>query len=209
MAEMATGFAAAISDCRGRMALMLVGVLMGAATAHAQEVNVEFAEGTLAPAAEEMAAAGVDGGLMSAATLIEIAQRHGFGYGISPDEVRYLLGIGYQAIRQIDCSSLDSRAEAAIRLSRTLSTIAWLYAAGAGLTVSVPPVAAALGFGALATGIMASAAGWLAADYRNQRSQVKCSENGGVEWFRPAARRIMAAADPASMPSSWRLSSGA
>jgi hypothetical protein len=209
MAQMATGLAAAISGCRGRIALVLVGVFMSAATAHAQEVNVEFAEGTLAPAAEEMAAAGVDGGLMSAATLIEIAQRHGFGYGISPDEVRYLLGIGYQAIRQIDCSSLDSRAEAAMRLSRTLSTIAWLYAAGAGLTVSVPPVAAALGFGALATGIMASAAGWLAADYRNQRSQVKCSENGGVEWFRPAARRIMAAADPAVMPSSWRLSYGA
>jgi len=210
MAEMTTGREAAISGRRGGMALILVGsVLMGAATAHAQDVNVEFAEGSLAPAAEEMAAAGVDGSIESAATLLEIAQRHGFGYGISPDEVRYLLGIGYQAVRQIDCSSLDSRAEAAMRLSRALSTIAWLYAAGAGLTISAPPVAAALGFGALATGIMATAAGWLAADYRNQRSQIKCSENGGVEWFRPAARRILAAVDPAILPFSWRRSYGA
>ena len=209
MAEMTMGLVAAISGCRGRIALILVGILMGAATAHAQDVNVEFAEGSLAPAAEEMAAAGVDGSLESAATLLEIAQRHGFGYGISPDEVRYLLGIGYQAIGQINCSSLDAKAEAAMRLSRTLSAIAWLYAAGAGLTVSAPPVAAALGFGALATGIMATAAGWLAADYRNQRSQVKCSENGGVEWFRPAARRILAAADPGILPSSWRRSFGA
>ena len=206
MADMATGLAPAISGSRGRVALVLLGILMGAPTAHAQDVNVEFAEGSLAPAAEEMAAAGVDGSIESAATLLEIAQRHGFGHGISPDEVRYLLGIGYQAIRQIDCSSLDARAEAAMRLSRTLSAIAWLYAAGAGLTVSAPPVAAALGFGALATGIMATTAGWLAADYRNQRSQVKCSENGGVEWFRPAARRILAAVDPAISPFSWRRS---
>jgi hypothetical protein len=156
-----------------------------------------------------MAAAGVDGSLESAATLIEIAQRHGFGYGISPDEVRDLLGIGYRAIRQIDCSSLDARAEAAQRLSRALSAISWLYAAGAGLTVSAPPVAAALAFGALATGILSSAAGWLAADYRAQRSQVKCSREGGVEWFPPAARRILAAADLAISPSSWRQSYGA
>ena len=91
MAEMATGLAAAITGWRVRMALVLVGFFVGAATAHAQDVSVEFAEGTLAPAAEEMAAAGVDGSLESAATLIEIAQRYGFGYGISPDEVRDLL----------------------------------------------------------------------------------------------------------------------
>jgi hypothetical protein len=209
MAEMATGLAAAITGCRVRMALVLVGFFVGAATAHAQDVSVEFAEGTLAPAAEEMAAAGVDGSLERAATLIEIAQRYGFGYGISPDEVRDLLGVGYQAIRQIDCSSLDARAEAAQRLSRALATIAWLYAAGAGLTFSAPPVAAALGFGALATGILSSAAGWLAADYRAQRSQVKCSKDGGVEWFRPAARRILAAADLTVLPFSWRRSYGA
>jgi hypothetical protein len=209
MAEMAAGLTAAISGSRGRTALILVGMLFGAATAHAQEVNAEFVEGSLAPAAEEMAGAGVDGSLESAATLVEIAQRHGFGYGISPDEVRDLLGIGYQAIRQIDCSSLDARYEAALRLSRTLSAIAWFYAAGAGLTVSAPPVAAALGFGALVTGMLSTAAGWLAADYRVQRSQVKCSKDGGVEWFRPAARRILAAADPTVMPSSWRRSYGA
>jgi hypothetical protein len=208
MAEMATGLAA-VSGSRARMALILVGIVAGAAPAQAQDVNVEFAEGSLAPAAEEMAASGVDGSLESAATLIEIAQRHGFGYGISPDEVRDLLGLGYQAIRQIDCSSLDARAAAAQRLSRALSTIAWLYAAGAGLTVSVPPIAAALGFGALTTGILATAAGWLAADFRAQRSQVKCSKDGGVEWFRPAARRILAAVDPAVLPYSWRRSSGA
>ena len=136
MAEMATGLAAALSGCRvphGAVTRRLH--LLGAATAHAQDVSVEFAEGSLAPAAEEMARAGVDGSLESAATLIEIAQRHGFGYGISPDEVRDLLGVGYQAIRQIDCSSLDARAAAAQRLSRALSAIAWLYAAGAGLTL--------------------------------------------------------------------------
>ena len=209
MAEMATGLAAAISGSRVRMALILVGIFVGAATAHAQDVNVEFAEGSLAPAAEEMAAAGVDGSLESAATLIEIAQRYGFGYGISPDEVRDLLGVGYQAIRQIDCSSLDAKAAAAQRLSRALSTIAWLYAVGAGLTLISPPVAAVLGFGAFATGIMATAAGWLASDYREQRSQVKCSKDGGVEWFRPAARRILAAVDPAVLPYSWRRSYGA
>jgi hypothetical protein len=209
MAEMATGLAAAIMGWRVRMALVLVGFFVGAATARAQDVSVEFAEGTLAPAAEEMAAAGVDGSLESAATLVEIAQRYGFGYGISPDEVRDLLGVGYQAVRQIDCSSLDARADAAQRLSRALSTIAWLYAAGAGLTVSAPPVAAVLGFGALTTGILSAAAGWLAADYRAQRSQVKCSKDGGVEWFRPAARRILAAADLIILPSSWRRSYGA
>jgi len=208
MAEMATGLAAAISGSRVRTGLILVGIFAGAATAHAQDVNVEFAEGTLAPAAEEMAAAGVDGSLESAATLLEIAQRHGFGYGISPDEVRSLLGIGYQAIRQIDCSSLDARADAAQRLSRVLSTIAWLYAAGAGLTISAPPIAAALGFGALATGILSTAAGWLAADFRTQRSRVNCSKDGGVEWFRPAERRILAADHPV-LPYSWRRSSGA
>jgi hypothetical protein len=209
MAEMAAGLAAVISASRLRMAQIVVCTLVGAATAHAQEVNVAFAEGSLAPAAEEMAWAGVDGSLESAATLIEIAQRHGFGYGISPDEVRDLLGIGYQAIRQIDCSSLDAKFYAAQRLSRVLSAIAWTYAAGAGLTVSAPPVAAALGFGALVTGILSTAAGWLAADYRVQRSQVKCSKDGGVEWFRPAARRILAAADPTVLPYSWRRSYGA
>jgi hypothetical protein len=209
MAEMAAGLAAVISGSRVRMALILIGVLVGSATAHAQEVTVEFAEGSLAPAAEEMAGAGVDGSLESAARLIEIAQRHGFGYGISPDEVRDLLGVGYQAIRQIDCSSLDAKFAAAQRLSRVLSAIAWVYAAGAGLTVSAPPVAAALGFGALVTGILSTAAGWLAADYRWQRSQVKCSKDGGVEWFRPAARRILAAADLTVLPYSWRRSYGA
>jgi hypothetical protein len=208
MAEMATGLAAAISGSRVRVALILVGIFVGAATAHAQDVNVEFAEGSLAPAAEEMAASGVDGSLDSAATMIEIAQRHGFGYGISPEEARDLLGVGYQAIRQIDCSSLDARVAAAQRLSRALSTIAWLYAAGAGLAISAPPVAAALGFGALASGILSTAAGWLATDYRAQRSQVKCSKDGGVEWFRPAARRILALG-PAVSPYSWRRSYGA
>ncbi len=209
MAEMATGLAAAMSGSRVRMALVLVGMFVGAATAHAQDVNVEFAEGSLAPAAEEMAAAGVDGSLESAATMIEIAQRYGFGYGISPEEVRDLLGVGYQAIRQIDCSSLDAKAAAAQRLSRALSTIAWLYAIGAGLTLISPPVAAVLGFGAFASGIISTAAGWLAADYRERRSQVKCSKDGGIEWFRPAARRILAAMDPAVLPYSWRRSYGA
>ena len=43
MAEMATGLAAAISGGRGRVALVLVGILIGAATAHALVVNVDFA----------------------------------------------------------------------------------------------------------------------------------------------------------------------
>lgn len=209
MAEMAAGVAGVSSGRPGRVALILIGIVLGAATAQAQDVNTEFAEGSLAPAAEEMAAAGVDGSIESAPMLLEIAQRYGFGYGISPDEARYLLGVGYQAIRQIDCSSLDASAEAAQRLSRALSTIAWLYAAGAGLTVSAPPVAAALGFGALVTGMASTAAGWLASDYRARRSQVKCTKEGGLEWFRPAARRILAAADPGIVPSSWRRSYGA
>ena len=208
MAETAASLAAAVSRSRVPLALIICGIVLCAPTAYAQDVTAEFAEGTLAPAAEEMAGAGVDGSLESAATMIEIAQRHGFGYGISPDEVRSLLGIGYQAIRQVDCSSLDARAAAAQRLSRVLTAIAWLYAAGAGLTLGAPPVAAALGFGAFATGILATAAGWLAADIRTHRSQVKCSKDGGIEWFRPAARRILAAVDPTVMPSSWRRSFG-
>jgi hypothetical protein len=208
MAEMAACVAAG-SGARVRTAVVLGGLFLCAASAGAQSVNEEFAEGTLAPAAEEMANAGVDGSLESAATLIEIAQRYGFGYGISPDEVRELLGIGYQAVQGIDCSSLSAQADAAQRLSRALSTIAWLYAAGAGLTFVAPPVAAALGFGALATGIMATAAGWIAADIRSHRSQIKCTKEGGVEWFRPAAPEIHAVADPAIFPYSWRRSSGA
>lgn len=210
MAEAAIGLAAsALSRFRVPITLVILAIVFSPVTAHAQEVTMDFAEGSLAPAAEEMAGAGVDGSLDSAATMIEIAQRHGFGYGISPDEVRYVLGVGYQAIRQIDCSSLDARAAAAQRLSRVLTGIAWLYAAGAGLTFAAPPVAAALGFGAVATGILATAAGWLAADMRTHRSQVKCSRDGGIEWFRPAARRILAAVDPTVTPFSWRRSYGA
>jgi hypothetical protein len=190
-----------------RVAFVTLGILLSAAAVRAQEVTVEFAENALAPAAEEMAAAGVDGSLETAAMAIEIAQRYGFGYGISPDEVRQMFG-GYLAVRQIDCSSLDAQADAAQRLSRALTTIAWLYGIGAGLTIAAPPVAAALGFGAFVTGTMATVAGWMAADFRNRRSQVKCTKEGGIEWFRPAAREIHTALDPAVMPFFWRRSSG-
>jgi hypothetical protein len=151
-----------------------------------------------------MGNAGVDGSPGTMATMIEIAQRYGFGYGISPDEVRDLVGSGYLAVRQIDCRMLDARYEAAMRLSRTLAGLAWLYAASAGISVSAPPVAAALGFGALVTGIASTAAGWIAADIRAQRSQVKCTNEGGIEWFRPAARKILAAVDPVIFRYSWQ-----
>jgi hypothetical protein len=187
--------------------LVVAAVLIGSVTAEAQ-VSVEFAEGSLAPAAEEMGNAGVDGSPGTMATMIEIAQRYGFGYGISPDEVRDLVGSGYLAVRQIDCRMLDARYEAAMRLSRTLAGLAWLYAAGAGMSVSAPPVAAALGFGALVTGIASTAAGWIAADIRAQRSQVKCTNEGGIEWFRPAARKILAAVDPVIFRYSWQHWSG-
>jgi hypothetical protein len=187
--------------------LVVAAVLIGSVTAEAQ-ISVEFAEGSLAPAAEEMGNAGVDGSPGTMATMIEIAQRYGFGYGISPDEIRDLVGSGYLAVRQIDCRMLDARYEAAMRLSRTLAGLAWLYAAGAGMTVSAPPVAAALGFGALVTGIASTAAGWIAADIRAQRSQVRCTNEGGIEWFRPAARKILAAVDPVIFRSSWQHSCG-
>jgi hypothetical protein len=180
-----------------RSALVVAALLAGSIDAHAQALTADFAAGNLAPAAQDMAGAGVDGSTQSLATLIEIAQRHGFGYGISPDEVRTLIGGGYLAVRQIDCSSLAASAAGAQRLSRVLSMIAWLYAAGAGLTFIVPPVAATLGFGALVTGIAATAAGWLAADFRERRAQAKCTKGGSVEWFRQTAPEIMAALDPA------------
>jgi len=212
-AKVARGLAAAgmaMRRAHARTAWLIVAMIVaGSAPVRAQSVSAEFAEGALAPAAEEMANAGVDGSLESTAALIEIAQRNGFGYGISPDEVRGLLGFGYLAVGQINCSSLDARAEAAQRLNRVLTTIAWLYAAGAGLTYFAPPVAAALGFGALATGIAATAAGWLAADYRSQKARVNCSNDGGVEWFRPAARQILTSLDPTTFRFSWRRSSGA
>ena len=63
--------------------LVVAAVLIGSVTAEAQ-ISVEFAEGSLAPAAEEMGNAGVDGSPGTMATMIEIAQRYGFGYGISP-----------------------------------------------------------------------------------------------------------------------------
>jgi hypothetical protein len=208
MAEVAGNVAVLVSQSRLRAGLVVLGILLGAAAAGAQEVSVEFAENNLAPAAEEMANAGVDGSIETAVAVIGIAQRYGFGYGISPDEVRELVGGGYLAVRQIDCSSLDARAAAAQRLSRVLTAIAWMYGIGAGLTIAAPPVAAALGFGAFATGVMATAAGWLATEFRTQRSQVKCTKEGGVEWFRPAAREIRTALDPAVIPSFWRRSSG-
>jgi hypothetical protein len=187
--------------------LVVAAVAIGAVSAEAQ-VSVEFAEGNLAPAAEEMGNAGVDGSPESMATMIEIAQRYGFGYGISPDEVRDLVGSGYLAVRQIDCRTLDAKYDAALRLSRTLNSLAWLYAVGAGMTVSAPPIAAALGFGALVTGIASTAAGWLAADIRSQRQQVKCTKEGGIEWFRPAARKILATVDPVIFRYSWQHSCG-
>jgi len=193
---------------RARVGLAAAAVLIGAANAQAQ-VSEEFAEGSLAPAAEEMAAAGVDGSREGLATLVEIAQRHGFGYGISPDEVRELVESGYLAVRQIDCRSLDSKIEAANRLSRTLAQIAWLYAAGAGLTYIAPPVAAALGLGALIAGMSSAVAAWIVSDLRAQRSQVRCTSEGGVEWFRPAAREIKASLDPAIFRYSWQRSCGA
>jgi len=213
MARGVKGLAAIFASARARHTrtafILAAAIFSAAATVHAQEVSVEFAEATLAPAAEEMANAGVDGSIESAATLIEIAQRHGFGYGISPDEVRELLGIGYMAVRQIDCSSLTSKADAAQRLSRALTGIAWLYATGAGLTYFAPPIAGALGFGALTAGILATAAGWLAADYRGEKSRIHCTKDGGVEWFRPAARQIHASLDPAIFRYSWQRSCGA
>src|SRR5688572_31993611 len=140
---LAVRFSRVVSADHWRSAVLVVAaVLIGSVTAEAQ-VSVEFAEGSLAPAAQEMGNAGVDGSPGTMATLIEIAQRYGFGYGISPDEVRDLVGSGYLAVRQIECTSLDSKIEAANRLSRTLAQIAWLYAAGAGLTYIAPPVAAA------------------------------------------------------------------
>ena len=196
-------------QCARTAWLMVMAIAAGAATVYAQDVSVEFAESTLAPAAEEMANAGVDGSLDSAAAVIEIAQRYGFGYGISPEEVRQLLGVGYLAVRQSDCSSLEIKAAAAQRLSRALTEIAWLYAAGAGLTYFAPPVAGALGFGALASGILATAAGWLAADYRSQKTKIHCSKDGGAEWFRPAERQIQAGLAPAIFRYSWQRSYGA
>ena len=201
--------AAAATRVARTSVVLAAAVLLVSVPAQAQEVTTEFAEGNLAPAADEMANAGVDGSAGSLADLIAIAQRHGFGYGISPDEVRQLLGGGYLAVRQIDCRSLSAQTEAAQRLSRTLSKISWLYAAGAGLTWVAPPVAGALGFGALVSGIGATVAGWMAADFRVQQSQVKCTDDGGIEWFRPAARRLQAAVDPAIFRFSWRPASGA
>jgi hypothetical protein len=189
---------------RWRMpALVVAALLVGSIDAQAQALTGDFATYNLAPAAQEMAGAGIDGSTESLATLVEIAQRHGFGYGISPDEVRTLISGGYLAVRQIDCSSLAANAAGAQRLSRVLSMIAWLYAAGAGLTVIMPPVAATLGFGALVSGIAATAAGWLAADFRERRALAKCTKGGSLEWFRQTAPEIMAALDPAI----WRFSS--
>ena len=189
--------------------LVVAGLLAGSVDARAQALTTEFAVGNLAPAAEEMAAAGVDGSTQSLATLIEIAQRHGFGYGISPDEVRALTSGGYLVVRQIDCSSLADGAARAQRLSRALSMIAWLYAAGAGMTVMMPPVAGILGFGALVTGIASTAAGWLAADFRERRAQAKCTKGGTLEWFRQTAPAITAAVDSAIWRYSWQRSCGA
>jgi hypothetical protein len=194
---------------RWNASLVVAGLLAGSVNAPAQTLTMEFAEGNLAPAAQEMAAAGVDGSTESLATIIEIAQRHGFGYGISPDEVRALVGGGYLVVRQIDCSSLADGAARAQRLSRTLSMIAWLYAAGAGLTVVMPPVAGILGFGALVTGIASTAAGWLAADYRERRVQAKCTKGGTLEWFRQTAPVITAAVGPAIWRYSWQRWCGA
>ena len=190
-------------------ALVFAALLAACADVQARQVSAEFAEGSLAPAAEEMAGAGVDGYSGSLPALIEIAQRHGFGYGVTVDEVRDLVGSGYLAVRQINCASLDAKTEAAQRLSRVLTGIAWLYTIGAGLTVIAPPVAGVLGFGALVSGIGATSAGWLAADYRAQRSRVHCTSDGGIEWFRPAARAIRAAIDPAVFRSSSLRSCGA
>ena len=195
--------------CTGKAVLVVAALLVACADVQARQVSVEFAEGSLAPAAEEMAAAGVDGYNLSLPALIEIAQRHGFGYGVSVDEVRDLVGSGYLTVRQIDCSSLDARMEAAQRLSRVLTGVAWLYTVGAGLTGVAPPVAGVLGFGALVSGIAATTAGWLSADYRAQRSKVHCTSEGGIEWFRPAARTIRAAVDPAIFRSSSPRSCGA
>jgi hypothetical protein len=197
------------SSSRAIIAVVAAALAIGGVDVHAQTLTEELVTGSLAPAAEEMAAAGVDGSPASIATLVEIAQRHGFGYGMSPAEVRELLGSGYIAVRQIDCSSLAGKEAGAQRLSRMLSAIAWLYAAGAGLTVAAPPVAAALGFGALVAGMSASVAAWLAVEYRAQRSQVRCTKEGGIEWFRPAAPKIRAAADPAISRFSWQRSCGA
>lgn len=194
---------------RWNASLVVAGLLAGSVSAQAQTLTTEFAVGNLAPAAQEMAAAGVDGSTDSLATLVEIAQRHGFGYGISPDEVRALVGGGYLAVRQIDCSSLADGAARAQRLSRVLSGIAWAYAAGAGLTVSMPPVAGILGFGALVTGIASTAAAWLAADFRERRAQAKCTKGGTLEWFRQTAPVITAAVDPAIWRYSWQRSCGA
>jgi len=194
----------------GRTSWLVVCVLaVGSADVRAQEVTAEFATESLAPAAEEMAAAGVDGTAASIPALLEIAQRHGFGYGMSPDEVRELLQSGYLAVRQIDCSSLAGKEAAALRLSRMLSAIAWLYAAGAGLTIAAPPVAAALGFGALVAGISATVAGWMVIEFRTQRQQIRCTKEGGIEWFRPAAPEIRASADPAIFRYSWQRFCGA
>jgi hypothetical protein len=184
-------------------ALVVAVLLAGSIDAQAQELTGDFATYNLAPAAQEMASAGLDGSTQSLATLVEIAQRHGFGYGISPDEVRTLISGGYLVVRQIDCSSLAASAAGAQRLSRVLSMIAWLYAAGAGLTIVAPPVAATLGFGALLTGMAATAAGWLAYDYRERRAQAKCTKGGSLEWFRQTAPAVMASLDPAI----WRFSS--
>ena len=203
----AARFAGAPARDLGRVWLMLAAIVIGSGRVEAQ-VSPEFAEFNLAPAAEEMAAAGVDGSLETLGTLLEIAQRYGFGYGISPDEARQLVG-GYLAVRQIDCRSLDEKYEAAMRLSRALSGIAWLYAAGAGLTYAAPPVAAALGLGALISGIGATAASWLASEYRAHRSRVRCTKEGSIEWFRPAARDIQAAVDPVLWRFSWQRSCGA
>jgi len=193
----------------GKVAVFVAAIVVAGAIDVRAQVSEEFAAGNLAPAAQEMAAAGVDGSTQSLATLIEIAQRYGFGYGISPDEVRAIIGGGYLAVRQIDCSSLAASAANAQRLSRVLSSIAWLYAAGAGLTYVMPPVAAALGLGALISGMAATAAGWLAAEYRERRAQAKCAKGGTLEWFRTTTPQVVAGLDPAIWQFSWQRSSGA
>src|SRR5687767_16006912 len=88
MVEMGVAFRRGATARTSKPVLVGAVLLAACADVQARQVSAEFAEGSLAPAAEEMASAGVDGHTDSLPALIEIAQRHGFGYGISPDEVR-------------------------------------------------------------------------------------------------------------------------
>jgi hypothetical protein len=187
--------------CIVAAAFLLLGLSQKAS---AQELSDDFLWNHLYPADLELVGSGLDpNDPANLPAIIGIYERYGVPVDISSDEARAIIqaskelrsGVGKFAIafqKLAECAETRAKGQAAKKLSRTLTGLAWLNSAAAGMMLATgvgAPMAAPFGFSAALLSIASTAAGWMAADY----GSMACTK-GDILWT--PSRMIQTWADP-------------